>query len=114
MSDFSFFIFSGPTPIHAPRPRPITYSIGLGTSDFSAESANASTQGGPPQLELFSFLQELSLGAVSSPVARAPVSVLSPNFQRYLDLGTAGSEKSSSSSRCCLPWHLYKGQSAVL
>ena len=80
------FNFSGPTPNHAPRPRPVTYSIGMGTSDFSAESADASTQRGPPPLELSSFLQDLSLGAVSSPVARAPVSVLSPNFQRYLEL----------------------------
>ena len=32
-----------------------------------------------------SFFQDLSLGAISSPVARAPVSVLSPSFQRFLD-----------------------------
>ena len=88
MCDFSV-LFSGPTPIHAPRPPPITYSIGIGTSDFRAESADASTQGGPPLLEVNSFLQNLSLGAVSSPVAGAPLSVLSPNFQRYLDLSTA-------------------------
>ena len=89
MGELPFFLLSGPTPIHAPRPRPIIYSIGIGTSDFSAASADASTQGGPPSLELSSFLQDLSLGAVSSPVARAPVPVLSPNFQRYLDLSTA-------------------------
>ena len=75
--------------MHAPRPRPITYSIGIGTSDFSSASADASTQRGPPPLELSPFLQDLSLGAVSSSVARAPVSVLSPNFQRYLELSTA-------------------------
>ena len=61
----------------------------MGTSDYSVNSADASTQGGPSQLELSSFLQDLSLGAVSSPVARGPVSVLSPNFQRYLDTGAA-------------------------
>ena len=69
--------FSGPTPIHAPRPRPITYSIGIGTSDHQAENIDASTQGGPPQLDLSSFLQDLSFGSVSSPVRQAPVSVLS-------------------------------------
>ena len=79
------FLLSGPTPIHAPRPRPINYSVGVGTSDFVTASADASTQGGPPPLELSSFLQDLSLGAVSSPVMRASVSVLSPNFHRYLD-----------------------------
>ena len=83
-SDFCFLL-SGPTPIHAPRPLPITYSVGIGTSDFGAPHADAVTQGGPPPLEMSSFLQDLSLGAVSSPVARAPVSVLSPNFQRFLD-----------------------------
>ena len=79
-SDFCFLL-SGPTPIHAPRPRPITYSIAIGTND----SVDVSTQGGPPQPELSSFLQDLAVNATSSPVARAPVSVLSPNFQRYLD-----------------------------
>ena len=78
-------LLPGPTPIHAPRPRPISYSVGVGTSDFVTASADASTQGGPPPLELSSFLQDLSLGAVSSPVMRASVSVLSPNFHRYLD-----------------------------
>ena len=68
-----------------PRPRPISYSVGVGTSDFVTASADASTQGGPPPLELSSFLQDLSLGAVSSPVMRASVSVLSPKFHRYLD-----------------------------
>ena len=79
------FSILGPTPIHAPRPRPITYSVGIGTSDYPADSADASTQGEPPTLELSSFLQDLLPGAVSSPVARASVSVLSPNFHRYLD-----------------------------
>ena len=81
-SSSNCFFLSGPTPIHAPRPRPITYSIAIGTSDFGNDSVDVSTQGGLPQLELSSFLQDLS---TSSPVARAPVSVLSPNFQRYLD-----------------------------
>ena len=83
-SDFCFLL-SGPTPIHAPRPRPITYSVGIGTSDFGATQVDAATQGGPSSLEMSSFLQDLSLGAISSPVARAPVSVLSPSFQRFLD-----------------------------
>ena len=63
------------------------HSIGIGTKDLLADCVDASTQGVPPQLELSSFLQDLCLGAVSSPVSRAPVSVLSPNFQRYLDVG---------------------------
>ena len=79
------FPILGPTPIHAPRPRPITYSVGIGTSDYPADSADASTQEGPPPLELSPFLQDLLPGAVRSPVARASVSVLSPNFLRYLD-----------------------------
>ena len=83
-SDFCFLL-SGPTPIHAPRPRPITYSVGIGTSDFGATQVDAATQGGPSSLEMSSFFQDLSLGAISSPVARAPVSVLSPSFQRFLD-----------------------------
>ena len=81
------FLFAGPTPIHAPRPRPISYSIGIGTSDFGAAHTDASTHGGPPPLELSSFLQDLALNATSSPVSMATVSVLSPNFQRYLDSG---------------------------
>ena len=81
------FLFSGPTPIHAPRPRPISHSIGIGTSDFGAAHTDASTQGGPPPLKLSSFLQDLALNATSSPVSMAPVSVLSTNFQRYLDSG---------------------------
>ena len=84
-SSSNCFFLSGPTPIHAPRPRPISYSVGVGTSDFVTASADASTQGGPPPLELSSFLEDLSLGAVSSPVMRASVSVLSPNFHRYLN-----------------------------
>ena len=36
-----------------------------------------------------SFLQDLSLGAISSPVARVPVSVLSPSFQQFLDRESA-------------------------
>ena len=67
------------------RPRPITYSVGIGMSDYPADNADASTQEGPPPLELSFFLQDLLPGAVSSPVARASVSVLSPNFHRYLD-----------------------------
>ena len=73
-SDFCFLL-SGPTPIHAPRPRHITYSIGIGTGDFGDGSVDVSTQGGPPQLNLSSFLNELSLTGVSSPVRQAPVSV---------------------------------------
>ena len=63
--------------------------MGIGTSDFGAAQTDASTQGGPPPLELSSFLQDLSLGATSSPVTRAPVSVFSPNFQRFLDRESA-------------------------
>ena len=63
--------------------------MGTGTSDFGAAQTDASTQGGPPPLELSSFLQDLSLGATSSPVTRAPVSVFSPNFQRFLDRESA-------------------------
>ena len=59
--------------------------MGIGTSDFGASQVDAATQGGPSPLEMSSFLQDLSLGAISSPVARAPVSVLSPSFQRILD-----------------------------
>ena len=87
-SDFCFLL-SGPTPIHAPRPLPITYSVCIGTSDFGASQVDAATQGGPSSLEMSSFLQDLSLGAISSPVARAPVSVLSPSFQRFLDRESA-------------------------
>ena len=85
----SVFLLSGPTPIHAPRPLPITYSVGIGTSDFVASQVDAATQGGPSSLEMSSFLHDLSLGAISSPVARAPVSVLSPSFQRFLDRESA-------------------------
>ena len=87
-SDYCFLL-SGPTPIHAPRPRPISYSVGIGTSDFGASQVDAGTQVAPPPLEMSSFLQDLCLDAVSSPVARAPVSVLSPNFQRFLDRESA-------------------------
>ena len=83
------FLLLGPTPIHAPRPRPISYSVGIGTSDFGASQIDAGTQVAPPPLEMSSFLQDLCLDSVSSPVARAPVSVLSPNFQRFLDLESA-------------------------
>ena len=86
-SDYCFLL-SGPTPIHAPRPRPISYSVGIGTSDFGASQIDAGTQVAPPPLEM-SSLQDLCLDAVSSPVARAPVSVLSPNFQRFLDRESA-------------------------
>ena len=63
--------------------------MGIGTSDFGASQVDAATQGGPSSLEMSSFLQDLSLGAISSPVARAPVSVLSPSFQRFLDRESA-------------------------
>ena len=63
--------------------------MGIGTSDFGATQVDVATQGGPSSLDLSSFLQDLSLGAISSPVSRAPVSVLSPNFQRVLDRDSA-------------------------
>ena len=81
-------IFSGPTPIHAPRPGPISYSVGVGTSDFGAPASGTETQGGPPPLELSSFLRDLPLDATSSPTARTPVTVLSPNFRQYLEAGS--------------------------
>ena len=61
------FLSSGPTPIHAPRPRPITHSVGIGTSDFGGDSVDVSTQGGPPQLDLSSFFQDLCPTGTSSP-----------------------------------------------
>ena len=81
-------IFSGPTPIHAPRPRPISYSVGVGTCDFGAPASGTETQGGPPPLELSSFLRDLPLDATSSPTARTLVTVLSPNFRQYLEAGS--------------------------
>ena len=63
--------------------------MGIGTSDFGASQIDAGTQVAPPPLEMSSFLQDLCLDAVSSPVARAPVSVLSLNFQRFLDRESA-------------------------
>ena len=63
--------------------------MGIGTSDFGASQIDAGTQGAPPPLEMSSFLPDLCLGAISSPVARDPVSVLSPNFQRFLDRESA-------------------------
>ena len=63
--------------------------MGIGTSGFGASQNDAGTQVAPPPLEMSSFLQDLCLDAVSSPVARAPVSVLSPNFQRFLDRESA-------------------------
>ena len=92
------FSILGPTPIHAPRPRPITYSVVIGTSDYRADNADTSTQEGPPPLELSSFLQDLLPGAVSSPVARASVSVLSLNFHRYLD--TSATPRSPPPAPC--------------
>ena len=74
--------FVGPTPIHAPVPRPIVYSIGIGTSDYPDEGVTANTSGGPPQLNVSSFLNDLSAADTSSPVRRTPVSVLSPVLQR--------------------------------
>ena len=87
-SSFDYcFLFTGPTPIHSPRPRPISYSVGISTSDFGADLIDASTQAGSPPLELSSFLQDLIFNAVSSPVPGASASVLSPNFQRFLESG---------------------------
>ena len=63
--------------------------MGIGTSDFGASQIDAGTQVAPPPLEMSSFLQDLCLDSVSCPVARAPVSVLSPNFQRFLDRESA-------------------------
>ena len=92
-SSSNCFLLSGPTPIHAPRPRPITYSIGIGTSDFSDGSVDVSTQGGPPQLNFSSFLNELSLTGASSPVRQAPVSVLSPVLRRSLTVASPPSAR---------------------
>ena len=78
----------GPTPLHAPRPLPLTAVICIGTSDFGAATSDAGTQGGPPPLELSSFLNDLSLTATSSPLLRPLFSVLSPTFQQFLDAGT--------------------------
>ena len=98
------FPSSGPTPIqdHVPahiqlelgpvissqqvilsqsRPRPNTHSVGIGTSDFGGDSVDVSTQGGPPQLDISSFFQDLCPTGTSSPV-RAPVSVLSPVWRQ--------------------------------
>ena len=80
--------FSGPTLIHAPRPRPITYSIGFGTSEFGSDHVDVSTQGGPPHLDFSSFLQDLSLTGMSSPVMRAPVPVLSLVLRRSLTVAS--------------------------
>ena len=92
-SSSNCFLLSGPTPIHAPRPRPITYSIGIGTSDFDDGSVDASTQGGPPQLNFSSFLNELSLAGASSPVRQAPVSVLSPVLRRSFTVASPPSAR---------------------
>ena len=92
-SSSNCFLLSGPTPIHAPRPRPITYSIGIGTSDFDDGSVDASTQGGPPQLNFSSFLNELSLTGASSPVRQAPVSVLSPVLRRSFTVASPPSAR---------------------
>ena len=79
-------IFVGPTPIHAPVPRPIVYSIGIGTSDYPDEGVTVNTSGGPPQLNVSSFLNDLSAADTSSPVRRTPVSVLSPILQRTFSI----------------------------
>ena len=92
-SSSNCFLLSGPTPIHVPRPRPITYSIGIGTSDFDDGSVDASTQGGPPQLNFSSFLNELSLAGASSPVRQAPVSVLSPVLRRSFTVASPPSAR---------------------
>ena len=92
-SSSNCFPLSGTTPIHAPRPRPITYSIGIGTSDFDDGSVDASTQGGPPQLNFSSFLNELSLAGASSPVRQAPVSVLSPVLRRSFTVASPPSAR---------------------
>ena len=72
------------------RPHPCSEasSVGIGTSDYLADSTDASTQGGPPQLDLSSFLQELLLTGMSSPVIRAPVSALSPVLRRSLTVAS--------------------------
>ena len=88
----NFSSILGPTRIHAPRPRPLTTSVGIGTSDFGAATSDAETQGVPSAFELSSFLQDSSLAAASFPLSRAPVSVLSLNLRQVLDAGpSAGS-----------------------
>ena len=87
-SFFCSHFFSDPTQIHAPRPRPITYSIGIGTSEFGSDHVDVSTQGGPPQLDFSSFLQDLSLTGMSSPVMQAPVPVLSPFLRQSLTVAS--------------------------
>ena len=84
MSDEFLFYFRSNS---APRPRPITTSVGIGTRDFGAAVSDAETQGGPPPFELSSFLQDLFLTAASSPYQRAPVTVLYSNFRQFLDAG---------------------------
>ena len=79
-------IFVGPTPIHAPVPRPIVYSIGIGTSDYPDEGVTVNTSGGPPQLNVSSFLDDLTAADTSSPVRRTSVSVLSPILQRTFSI----------------------------
>ena len=75
----------GPTPIHAPRPRPLTTSIGIGTHEVRTTTRNVETQGGPPDFELSSFLLDLSLTANSSPLPRPLVSMFSPIRRRVPD-----------------------------
>ena len=81
-------IFVGPTPIHAPVPRPIVYSVGIGTSDYPDEGVTVNTSGGPPQLNVSSFLNDLSAADTSSPVRRTPASVLSPILQRTFSIAS--------------------------
>ena len=97
----SFSSISGPTPIHAPRPRPITTSVGIGTRDFGAAVSDAETQGGPPPFELLSFLQDLFLTTASSPIQRAPVTVLYPNFRQFLDAGLSALSPPSAGVTLC-------------
>ena len=79
------FSVLGPTPIHAPRPRPVTSSVCIRTSDFGHVTTDVETQMGSSPFELPSFLQDLSFNAASSPLRRPSVSALSPNFRQFLD-----------------------------
>ena len=62
------------------------YSIGIGTSDYPDEGVTVNTSGGPPQLNVSSFLNDLTAADTSSPVRRTSVSVLSPILQRTFSL----------------------------
>ena len=62
------------------------YSIGIGTSDYPDEGVTVNTSGGPPQLNVSSFLDDLTAADTSSPVRRTSVSVLSPILQRTFSI----------------------------